>query len=133
MLGHIKIFIKVVCATDSKVDVVRYGKKVSTSFSTDHYAAAYWDDAGPPCLPQIANTIGADSAILWLSERIAVGLACSNAQRVIEWHYKNLAIANLASLGRCLDCGHNAIRLIVVDRDFNADLGEETDRVFNPR
>src|SRR6516162_2198077 len=67
-----------------------------------------------------------------LSERILVGLARSNAQRVVKRHYENLAVTDLAGFGRGLDCGHNAIGLIVVDRYFNADLGEETDYIFRP-
>ena len=68
-----------------------------------------------------------------LSERILVGLARSNAQRVVKRHYENLAVPNLAGFGRGLDRAHNAIRLIIVDRYFNADLGRKRITYSDPR
>jgi hypothetical protein len=43
-------------------------------------------------------------------DRQSASLSASNAQHVVERHYKNLAITNPASFGRRLDCGYNVIR-----------------------
>src|ERR1700719_2649268 len=64
------------------------------------------------------------------SEGVAVGFAGANAHRPIDRSDKNFAVADLPGLGRASDRLNDSIRPLRRDRDLDADLGQETHRIF---
>src|SRR6187401_2775086 len=64
------------------------------------------------------------------SERVAVGLAGTDAQRVIDIDDEDLAVADLAGLGGGRDGLDHLVGAVRRDHDLDLDLGQEVHRVF---
>src|SRR5690349_17330489 len=63
-------------------------------------------------------------------QRVAVGLAGADAQRVLDIDHENLSVADLPRLGRSRDSFNHAVRAIVRHHDLDLDLGQEIHGVF---
>src|SRR5262249_31831525 len=61
----------------------------------------------------------------------AVGLAGADAYRAVDAGDEDLAVADLAGLGRVRDQLDDLVDLIVVDGDIDPDFGQEVHRVFS--
>src|SRR5262249_48636918 len=64
------------------------------------------------------------------SERVAVGLAGANAQRVLERRDEHLAVTDLSGARRGAERLDDAFRLVGRDRDLDADFRQEVHDVF---
>src|SRR5260370_26663444 len=64
------------------------------------------------------------------SNRVPVGLAGADAHRVLDRADENLAIADLAGLGRGHDGRDHLGDLIGIDRDVDPDLGQHVHHIF---
>src|SRR5215813_1146680 len=61
-----------------------------------------------------------------------VGLAGTNANRMVEVDDKDLAVANLSRFRRRGNGIDGLVDLVGCDRDFDLDLGQEAHRIFSP-
>src|ERR1700722_16644290 len=75
---------------------------------------------------------GAGYAVMAASNRVAVGLAGADAHRVVDRADEDLAIADLAGLGRGQDGGDHFVDLGGIDRDVDPDLGQHVHHIFGP-
>src|SRR5215469_5322004 len=64
------------------------------------------------------------------SEGRCIGFAGADSNRVVEVDDKDLAVADLAGLGRRGDGFDGLVDLFGSNRDFDLDLGQETHRIF---
>src|SRR5215470_4002318 len=60
-----------------------------------------------------------------------IGLARADAHGVIETKDENLAVADLAGLGRRADGLDNLVDLVGIDGHFNLELWQEAHRIFS--
>src|SRR5262249_15561166 len=63
-------------------------------------------------------------------QRVTVGLAGADAHCALDAGDKDLAVADLAGLGRVGDHLDHLVDLVVVDSDVDPDLGQEVHGVF---
>src|SRR6185437_5132518 len=64
------------------------------------------------------------------SEGRGIRFACANADRMVEVDDEDLAVADLAGLGRHRDGLDGLVDLLGGDSDLDLDLGQEAHRVF---
>src|SRR6266568_157465 len=64
------------------------------------------------------------------SQRRLIGLARADAHRMVEGEHEDLAVADLAGLGRPGDGVGDLVDLVGRNRDFDFQLGQEADRIF---
>src|SRR6266487_3660768 len=64
------------------------------------------------------------------SKRRLVGFAGADAHRVLETEHEDLAVADLAGLGRAGDGFGDFVDLVSGDRDFDLELGQEAHGIF---